>query len=134
MKKNKLNHNKQIMFGIMAMAIVVLCVVIFFWMWCLPPDGQHTGSRPEHSIILNENLMGDSLQIIVGEDTLYSARVTGNESVTFTVPNGTSAFIVVDIRNACANTFEIPETGKNIMLERMGNDIKMQPTQTESFE
>lgn len=134
MKKNKLNHNKQIMFGIMAMAIVVLCVVIFFWMWCLPPGGLQAGNIAERSIILNENLMGDSLQIIVGDDTVYNARSTGNESVKFTVPNGTSAFIVIDVRNTCANTFEIPETDKDIILERVGNDIKMRPIQTESFE
>ena len=40
MKKKRANPNKGIMFGIMAMAIVVLAVVVFFWMWCLP-DGTH---------------------------------------------------------------------------------------------
>ena len=40
MKKKRANPNKGIMFGIMAMAVVVLAVVVFFWMWCFP-DGTH---------------------------------------------------------------------------------------------
>ena len=32
MKKKRANPNKGIMFGIMAMAVVVLAVVVFFWM------------------------------------------------------------------------------------------------------
>ena len=40
MKKRRANPNKGIMFGIMAMAVVVLAVVVFFWMWCFP-DGTH---------------------------------------------------------------------------------------------
>ena len=41
MKKRRANPNKGIMFGIMAMAVVVLAVVVFFWMWCFP-DGRGT--------------------------------------------------------------------------------------------
>lgn len=46
MKKNKLNHNRAIMMGIMAMSLVVLAVVIFFWMWCFPA-GTGTGEPAE---------------------------------------------------------------------------------------
>lgn len=36
MRNKRLNHNKAFMTGIMAMAVVVICVVIVFWMWCFP--------------------------------------------------------------------------------------------------
>ena len=36
MRNRKLNHNKGIMLGIMAMAVVVLAVVVVFWLWCFP--------------------------------------------------------------------------------------------------
>lgn len=48
MRKNKLNHNREFMFGIMAMALVVLAVVIIFWLWCFPNGtGQ---SEPEDAL------------------------------------------------------------------------------------
>jgi len=36
MYHKNLNHNKQFMWAIMAMAIVVLCIVAIFMMWCVP--------------------------------------------------------------------------------------------------
>jgi hypothetical protein len=69
MKKKRANPNKGIMFGIMAMAVVVLAVVVFFWMWCFP-DGTHgtEETQTEYRISLDEGFRGDSVQLQINDN------------------------------------------------------------------
>jgi|GEM_PF-6764130 len=60
MRKNKLNHNREFMLGIMAMALVVLAVVVLFWMWCFPV-GNTSGEPEEPLPPAIEELFRDSL-------------------------------------------------------------------------
>jgi CHASE2 domain-containing sensor protein len=42
MGKKRRNYNRNIMVGIMMMALVTICLVIVFWLWCLPPESSVT--------------------------------------------------------------------------------------------
>ena len=89
MKKKRANPNKGIMFGIMAMAIVVLAVVVFFWMWCFP-DGTHgtEETRTEYRISLDEGFRGDSVQLQINDSVVFSRRVaTDSLEVVVAVPD-----------------------------------------------
>ena len=79
MKKRRANPNKGIMFGIMAMAVVVLAVVVFFWMWCFP-DGTHgtEEARTEYRISLDEGFRGDSVLFQINDTVVYSRRVAAD--------------------------------------------------------
>ena len=78
MKHAKLNHNKQFMFGIMAMALVVIGVVILFWLWCFP---QGTADKPEakrYAIHL-VGFQGDSLQVLYHPERPNDVRLPVQE-------------------------------------------------------
>ncbi len=36
MRNKKVNYNRQIMMGVMALAVAVFVVVVAFWVWCFP--------------------------------------------------------------------------------------------------
>ena len=69
MKHAKLNHNKQFMFGIMAMALVVIGVVILFWLWCFPMGNADTPEAKRYAIHL-VGFQGDSLQVSLDDQVL----------------------------------------------------------------
>lgn len=97
MKKKRANPNKGIMFGIMAMAVVVLAVVVFFWMWCFP-DGTHgtEEARTEYRISLDEGFRGDSVQLQINDSVVLSRRVAADSlEVVVAVPDEENLLMVV---------------------------------------
>lgn len=77
MKKKKLNHNFEFMFAIMAMAIVVFGVVVFFWMWCFPQGAAETISPMQrYEVLLETGFKGDSVQLQLNDSVMFAARVT----------------------------------------------------------
>lgn len=102
MRKNKLNHNKEMMLGVMALAVVVLCTVIFFWMWCFPNGTTAEATTARYRIRLVDNFHDDSLQIQIGDSVVFD-RATGIGSEE------------IDARVACADSFMMvacPSTGR----------------------
>lgn len=97
MKKKRANPNKGIMFGIMAMAVVVLAVVVFFWMWCFP-DGTHgtEETQTEYRISLDEGFRGDSVQLQINDSVVFSRRVAADSlEVVVAVPDEENLLMVV---------------------------------------
>lgn len=64
MRKNKLNHNRAIMMGVMAMSMVVLIVVVIFWMWCFP-----AGTSPNEPA----EELPEGWEVLLQEDNLSAA-------------------------------------------------------------
>ena len=97
MKKKRANPNKGIMFGIMAMAIVVLAVVVFFWMWCFPDGTRGTEeTRTEYRISLDEGFRGDSVQLQINDSVVFSRRVAADSlEVVVAVPDEENLLMVV---------------------------------------
>ena len=77
MRRKRTNPNKGIMFGIMAVAVVVLAVVVFFWMWCFPGGTRGEGeARTEYRIFFDEGFRGDSVQLQINDSAVFSRRVS----------------------------------------------------------
>ncbi len=127
MRRNKLNHNKQFMFAIMALAIVVLGVCIFFWMWCLPPDGLHNGQDKGYTLSLDNRLTGDSLQIMVNDSLVFDGRAgetTG--AISFPAADVSQILIVTDATRNTTNSFNLPEKGCDVTLTRQNGNMELQ--------
>lgn len=127
MRKNKLNHNKQFMFAIMALAIVVLGVCIFFWMWCLPPDSLKTDPDSGYTLHMSEELQGDSLQIMVNDSLIFDGQgQRATNGLTFPSADVSQVLIVTDVTRNTVNTFNIPDEDCRITLTRQNGTLKIQ--------
>lgn len=130
MRKNKLNHNKQFMFAIMALAIVVLGVCIFFWMWCLPPDGLRNGQDEGYTLSMGDSLRGDSLQIMVNDSLIFDGCAGDTTStLSFPAADVSQILVVTDATRQTTNTFNLPEKGCAVTLTRQNGEMELQ-TQT----
>ena len=116
MKKKRANPNKGIMFGIMAMAVVVLAVVVFFWMWCFP-DGTHgtEETQTEYRISLDEGFRGVSRR--VAADSL---------EVVVAVPDEENLLMVVRPEADAVSSFELPSEGGRVVLRNHDETVSME--------
>lgn len=125
MKHAKLNHNKQFMFGIMAMALVVIGVVILFWLWCFP---QGTADKPEakrYAIHL-VGFQGDSLQVSLDDQVLLDGAVDGDTCILGSdYPEKQAVLMVGSFRTDELVTFEITDEDSPVTVWRENDEIKM---------
>mgnify|MGYP000549045004 CR=1 FL=1 len=125
MKKRRANPNKGIMFGIMAMAVVVLAVVVFFWMWCFP-DGTE-GARTEYRISLDEGFRGDSVQLQINDSVVFSRRVAADSlEVVVAVPDKENLLMVVRPEADAVGSFELPSEGGRVVLRNHDETVSME--------
>lgn len=118
MKKNKLNHNFQIMFGIMAAAVVLLGVVIFFWMWCFPITKGAEVAEVQRTLTLKSMNFGDNVILVLDDSTLYEGCVT-DSIMTFTnVPQEGYVLMLMDVGANTMYSFNIEQAAKQLMLRR----------------
>ena len=123
MKKNKLNHNFQIMFGIMAAAVVLLGVVIFFWMWCFPITKDDEVEEVQRTLVLKNTKLGDAVILVLDDSTLYEGCVT-DSIMTFTnVPQEGSVLMLMDIGANTMYSFNVEQTAKQLVLRREGAEV-----------
>lgn len=125
MKHAKLNHNKQFMFGIMAMALVVIGVVILFWMWCFPqgiPDKPES-KRYEVQLL---GFRGDSLQVSLDDQILFDGTVDGDTCILGSdYPEKQAVLMVGSFRRDELVTFEVSDSDSPITVCRENDEIKM---------
>lgn len=126
MKHAKLNHNKQFMFGIMAMALVVIGVVIIFWMWCFPqgtPDKQNQTNRYEVRLV---GFQGDSLQISLDDQVIFAASVQGDTCIVGSDYKEKTAMLMIgNFQNDEMVSFEVSDQDSPITVYRENGEIKM---------
>lgn len=124
MKHAKLNHNKQFMFGIMAMALIVIGVVILFWLWCFP---QGTSDKPEarrYEIQLL-GFGGDSLQVSLDDQILFDGAVEGDTCMIGSdYPEKQAVLMIGSFRSDELVTFEVTDQESPIRIRREGKEIK----------
>lgn len=128
MKKRRANPNKGIMFGIMAMAVVVLAVVVFFWMWCFP-DGTHgtEEARTEYRISLDEGFRGDSVLFQIDDSVVFSRRVAADSlEVVVAVPDKENLLMVVRPEADAVSSFELPSEGGRVVLRNHDETVSME--------
>lgn len=125
MKHSKLNHNKQFMFGIMAMALVVIGVVILFWLWCFP---QGTPDKPEtkrYEVCLL-GFYGDSLQVSLDDQMLLEGAVDADTCILGSdYPEKQAVLMVGSFRSDELVTFEITDEDSPVTIYRDSGEIKI---------
>lgn len=123
MKKNKLNHNFHIMFGIMAAAVVLLGVVIFFWMWCFPITKGAEVAEVQRTLTLKSMNWGDNVILVLDDSTLYEGCVT-DSIMTFTnVPQEGSVLMLMDVGANTIYSFNIEQAAKQLVLRREAGEV-----------
>lgn len=78
MRQNRLNHNRSIMFGIMALALVVLVVVVMFWMWCFPQVTGEENVLPRYVVEIPEGTLPDTVMVQLNDSLLYHDVLPGD--------------------------------------------------------
>jgi len=125
MKHAKLNHNKQFMFGIMAMALVVIGVVILFWLWCFPMGNADTPEAKRYAIHL-VGFQGDSLQVSLDDQVLLDGAVDGDTCIFGSdYPEKQAVLMVGSFRTDELVTFEITDEDSPVTVWRDNEEIKM---------
>lgn len=126
MRKNKLNHNKEFMFAIMAMAVVVFCVVVFFWMWCFPQGTSETNFSSDYKILLDDTFKDDSVQLQVNDSVVFEQRIYKAEKITIAIPSKESAFLMLLMpEKDAAYSFNLPQGGGIVELSRKDNGVEI---------
>ena len=113
------------MFGIMAMALVVIGVVILFWMWCFP---QGTPDKPESKRYEVQLLgfRGDSLQVSLDDQILFDGTVDGDTCILGSdYPEKQAVLMVGSFRRDELVTFEVSDSDSPITVCRENDEIKM---------
>ena len=128
MKRNRLNHNREIMMGVMALAVVVLGVVIFFWMWCFPNGTPHANtSQTSYCFLLTDGFRGDSVRLRMNDSVVFNRTVhTDSFEVSVQMPKG-DCFLMVELPEAdMVSSFELPSEGAVIGLRNRNGHVDMQ--------
>ncbi len=124
MKHNKLNHNRSIMLGIMAMALVVLTVTIVFWMWCFPrPLSESTEVEAPCVVDLSTDFAGDSLHVYWNDSLLYSGTVD-TAGARFGAPGGEALLMVGDVCADLASSFTVEEGVRRVHLKKRDGQVE----------
>lgn len=127
MRNRKLNHNKGIMLGIMAMAVVVLAVVVVFWLWCFP-DGSLQAETDENNtrIVLAEGFCGDSIQLTVNDTLLLDCRVGADSlEVPVDLPEENHLLMVAFPEHDVVTSFDLPAGVKQVVLRNRDGNVDM---------
>lgn len=114
--------------GVMALAVVVLGVVVFFWMWCFP-EGTSSGNaaRTAYRFVLTDGFAGDSVQLRMNDSVVFDRTVRG-DSLEFAVQVPVEeCFLMVALpRAGMVSSFELPSEGASVELRNRGGKVEMQ--------
>ncbi len=129
MRHNKLNHNRGIMMGIMAMALVVLTVTIIFWMWCFPtvkaePEAPMAGC----TVTMGAGFSADSVQVHWNDSLLFAGKV-GAGGARFGAPVGEALLMVADMVTDSVFSFEVQAETRRIDLQKQAGQIQIRQLQ-----
>lgn len=126
MRKKQSNHNRTFMFGIAAMAVVVLAVIVFFWLWCFPNGTARVTEPVKYRILLADRMGGDSLLIQVNDSLVFSGMVTEDSlELTVAVPEKENLMMVVRPQADEVVSFDLPYDGGNVILRSDDGEVKM---------
>ena len=113
------------MFGIMAMALVVIGVVILFWLWCFPMGNADTPEAKRYAIHL-VGFQGDSLQVSLDDQVLLDGAVDGDTCILGSdYPEKQAVLMVGSFRTDELVTFEITDEDSPVTVWRDNEEIKM---------
>lgn len=128
MRRKNLNHNKGIMLGIIAMAVVVLGVVMVFWMWCFPGGTGTTGAADANTrVLLAEGFRGDSVQLSVDDTLFFAQRVEADSTeVSAGRPEDASLLMVAFPEKDMVCSFDLPKGVKRVVLRNRDGDVDME--------
>lgn len=126
MRKKRPNHNRTFMFAIMAMAVVVFCVVIFFWMWCFPQGAVEDKSVTHYNIYLDETHVGDSVQLQINDSIYYDKRLSSPEEVVVDISKeAENDFLMVLLpEKDMVYAFDLPIGGGSVVLKRVNDKVQ----------
>ena len=128
MKKNKLNHNREIMLGVMALAVVSLGVVVFFWLWCFLGGAPRTEAfRSEYRFLLADGFRGDRVQLQLNDSIVFSRTVEcDSPEVAVRVPEEMCFLMVIRPLSDRVSSFELPAKGADVVLRSRDGNVEME--------
>ena len=112
MRHKRLDHNRGIMLGIMAMAIVVLSVVVTFWLWCFPgmfgPEGT-VQQQPARMIVLTQGFCQQEVSLQLNDSILYQDQLMQDSLVLPLPPSAEEQLLMVSLpRTGYTYSFALP--------------------------
>lgn len=128
MRQRRLNHNKDIMLGVMALAVVVLGVVVFFWMWCFPDGTPHEDAeKMDYRFLLADGFRGDSVQLRMNDSLVFSGKVPRDSlEISIGMP-GEEYVLMVGLPQADrVSSFGLPPKGAAVLLRNNGGRVEME--------
>lgn len=126
MRNKKLNYNRQIMMGVMALAVAVFVVVVAFWVWCFP-NGTAVLSpvAARYTVAFSESFGADSIQVYLNDSLVFEGRPSGF-SLPLSAGNGEDdVLMVADVVSDVLYTFPLEPGKQQVCLAREGNEVKM---------
>lgn len=115
----KLNHNMKFMYGIMALALVVLAVVIVFWLWCFPQGVPDRQPQNRYQVLLEDGFDGDSLQVTLNDSVLFDGLVPFVPyALEVDYPEKEAVLMVGDYGNGEMEVFDMQAGTKPLKLKK----------------
>ncbi|MCM1109323.1 MAG: hypothetical protein NC388_09815 [Clostridium sp.] len=133
MRNKKLNHNRQIMLGVMSLAVVVFIVVVAFWVWCFPNGTAAPVAASGYTIRFSESFEGDSIQVHLNDSLLFDGVVAGAD---FSLPaegcGEQDVLMVGDARLDVLYTFTLEQGHPVVNLTKEAGGVKMRQSDTKN--
>lgn len=115
------------MLGVMALAVVVLGVVIFFWMWCFPGGAASRESVSDYRLVLSEGFKGDSVQLQMNDSVVFSRMVACDSlEVSVKFPEEACFLMVARPLSDRVSSFELPVGGATVLLRDRNGKVEME--------
>lgn len=115
------------MFGVMALAVVVFVAVVFFWMWCFPNGTSASGeARNSYTVRLMEGFYGDTVCVALNDSVVFNGMVDREPLyIEVTVSSKENLLMVSRKKTGLMASFELPESGGMVMLHGDGDRTEM---------
>ncbi|MBP3472829.1 MAG: hypothetical protein J6K41_11460 [Paraprevotella sp.] len=127
MRNKKLNYNRQIMLGVMALAVAVLVVVVAFWVWCFPNGTvAPIQLKARYTVVFTESFGTDSTQVYLNDSLVFDG-CPSDFSLPLSCGNGEDdVLMVADAVTDVLYTFPLEAGKSRVCLTREGREVKMQ--------
>lgn len=114
------------MFGIMAMALVVLVVVILFWMWCFPQGTADKKSRPGYVVEIPAGTVAGKVMVELNDSLLYGGMLPSDTlRMEAEGEAGENLLVVSDVDQAVSYTFVLSDSTARYVVQPSSDGLEI---------